>query len=165
MLASPNFRIQRVKWKFKSTLQERTVIDRALVSLSDCWIFAPSQLTRFTRHKIKHKPICALIGEYEGMRVKFNLVWRCRSTWGGRRRNLTNQQLQSFLACFPQTIVNLDSRMETIFQKRETHLNSAGEMLDGLHHQHLSKRWVYLAPIISTNISINIYIRNYAWSA
>ena len=116
MLASPNFRIQRVKWKFKSTLQERTVIDRALVSLSD-WIFGPSQLTQFTRHKRKLKPICALIGEYEGIRVKFNLVWRCRSTWGGRRRNLTNQQLKSFLACFPQTIVNLHSRMESIFQK------------------------------------------------
>ena len=58
MLASPNFRIQRVEWKFKSTLQERTVIDRALVSLSD-WIFGPSQLTRFTRHKIKLKSLFA----------------------------------------------------------------------------------------------------------
>ena len=86
-----------------------------------------------------HKtPICALIGEYEGMRVKFNLVWRCRSTWGGRRRNLTIQQLQSFLACFPQTIVNLDSRMETIFQKGKRILIVRG------------KCWV--ACIISTSL-------------
>ena len=135
MLASPNFRIQRVEWKFKSTLQERTVIDRALVSLSDCWIFGPSQLTRFTRHKIKLKSLFA--HKLENMRGwEWNLI--CRSMRFERRRNSTNQQLQSFLACFPETIVNLLSRMETIFQKGKRILIVQG------------KSW--LACIISTSL-------------
>ena len=55
-----------------------------------------------------------------------------------RQRNLSNQQLQSFLACFPETIVNLHSRMETIFQKGKRILIVRG------------KCWV--ACIISTSL-------------